>query len=178
MKIEKKTNVSIVIFLILIILIAVFVVCPLVGEINKGFQGLISEKNKLSVLDEQITSLERFKILYKNLEEILEKIDNLFINKEVPVEFIGFLERTASKSSVDIEISPLSGGQTDKDPWSYLIFQITANGSFTKFSSFLEKMESSSYLIEIQNLTISQTGGEKKPAGNVSAAFSFKIFAK
>lgn len=178
MKIEKKTNISIIIFLALIIFIIVFVVSPLIGEIKKGSQGLISEKNKLSVLGEQINSLERFKILYKNLEEILEKIDNLFINKEVPLEFIGFLERTASKSSVDVEISPFSGGQADKNPWPYLIFQITTDGSFPQILSFLEKMENSPYLIEIQNLTINQTGGEKKPTGNVSAAFSFKVFAK
>jgi len=178
MKIEKKTNISIIIFLSLIIFIIVFVICPLIGEIKKSSQGLISEKNKLSVLEEQINSLGRFKILYKNLEEILEKIDGLFVNKEVPVDFIGFLERTADKSSVDIEVSPLSGGQTDTDPWPFLVFQITVDGSFLQILSFLEKMENSPYLVEIQNLTISQTSGEKTPSGNVKASFSFKVFAK
>jgi len=178
MKIEKKTNVSIIIFLVLIIFIIVFVVYPLMGEIKKGSQGLISEKNQLSVLGEQINSLGRFKILYKNLEEILEKIDGLFVNKEVPVDFIGFLERTANKSYIDIEISPLSGGQTDTDPWPLLVFQITADGSFSQILSFLEKIENSPYLIEIQSLTISQISGEKNPAGNVKASFSFKVFAK
>jgi len=178
MNVKKKINTSLFIFFILIVLTIVFIVFPLLIDIKKGSNDLISEKNNLSVLDEQIASLEKFKILYKNLEEILKKIDKLFINSEVPVDFIGFLEKTARSSLVNIEIIPLSSGKIDKDPWPSINFQITANGSFSNFLSFLEKIESSPYLIEIQNLTVVQNSSEKKTAGNIQAIFSFKVFAK
>jgi hypothetical protein len=97
---------------------------------------------------------------------------------EVPVEFIGFLEKTAANSSVNIEISPLPVTKDETDAWSSLNFQIAANGSFPHLLLFIEKLESSPYLIEIQSLTISQLTGEKIPAGNINALFSFKVFAE
>lgn len=178
MTMEKKINTSIIIFLALIVFVNVFIVFPLLGEIKKNSQELISEKKNLAALDEQIASLQRFKILYKNLEEILKKIDNLFINSEVPIDFISFLEKTARSSSVNIDISPFSSEKADKDPWSSLNFQIVAEGSFSRLSSFLEKIENSPYLIEVQNLTISQSTVEKKSPGDIKVLFSFKVFAK
>jgi len=178
MNVKRKINISLIVFLALIVFISVFVVFPLTRDIKKESDELISEKKNLSVLDGQITSLEKFKVLYKNLEEILKKIDNLFINSEIPIDFMSFLEKTARSSSVNIDISPFSLGKADKDPWSSVNFQITATGSFPHFLSFLEKIESSPYLIEIQNLTVSQYSGEKKTAGNIQASFSFKVFAK
>ncbi|MCX6760810.1 MAG: hypothetical protein NTZ84_01730, partial [Candidatus Nealsonbacteria bacterium] len=99
-------------------------------------------------------------------------------DSEVPVDFISFLEKTASQSSVSIEISPFSAGKSGKDSWPFLNFQVNINGSFPSFLSFLEKIENSPYLIEIQNLNISQSAEVKNSSGNVNALISFKAFSK
>jgi hypothetical protein len=174
MKPKNKINLSIAIIVVLFILTTVFVISPLYGGIKKNFQELVSQKESLALLEVKINSLEKFKILYKELEEILKQIDNLFVDPEVPVEFISFLEKRAEESQLEIKISPTSAAKTPKDPWSYLAFQINSTGYFPNFLSFLEKMENSPYLIEIQNLNIGRIDEE----GNVRSTFSIKVYTK
>jgi Tfp pilus assembly protein PilO len=174
MTITKKINLSIITFAILVILLVVFIIFPLFREIKDNSRELISQKESLATLEEKIGNLEKFKILYKELEQILEKIDNLFINSEVPVEFISFLETTAENCQQKIEISPTSAKKSEKELWSSLTFQIASTGSFPNFLKFLEKLETSPYLIEIKNINISKSG----EGGDVKAIFSVKVFAK
>ena len=158
----------------LVVLISVFVIYPLLKEIKDDSQWFVSEKNRFTTLDERIGDLKKFDVLYKDREEILKQIDGLFIDPEVPVDFIDFLEKTGSQSSVNIDIAPFSAGKKDKESWPFLNFQVTVNGSFPSFLIFLEKIENSPYLIEIQSLTISQS----TPPGNIKALLSFKAFSK
>jgi Tfp pilus assembly protein PilO len=178
MIIEKKTNISIVIFLSLIILINVFVVYPLLNEIKNNSQWLVSEKDRFLTLNEKIDNLKNFDVSYQDREETLKQIDDLFIDSEVPVDFISFLEKTGKQSSVNVEITPFSVGKNNKDSWPFLNFQVTISGPFPSFLMFLEKIENSPYLIEIQNLTISQSAEAKQSPGNIKALLSFKAFSK
>lgn len=178
MTIEKRIKISIVIFLTLIISIGAFVIYPLFRKITDESQWLISEKDRFITTNQRINDLKKFDVLYKNREEILKQIDDLFIDAEVPVDFISFLEKTADQSSVSIEISPFSSGKEIKDSWPFLNFQISISGPFPSFLLFLEKMENSPYLIEIQSLNISQSAEVKKSAGNIRALISFKVFSK
>jgi len=88
----------------------------------------------------------------KALIDTLEKIDDLFADPEVPIEFINFLEKNAGKSQLSIEISPMAKKETE--PWPSLSFQISTVGSFSNFLKFLEKLETGPYLIEISNLNV------------------------
>lgn len=178
MIIEKKTNISIVVFLSLIALINIFVVYPLLKEIEDNSQWLISEKDKFLTLNEKIDNLKNFDISYNDREDILKQIDGLFVDPEVPVDFISFLEKTGKQSSVSIEITPFSVGKNNKNTWPFLDFQVSVSGPFPSFLMFLEKIENSPYLIEIQNLTIGQPSEIKQSSGNIKALLSFKAFSK
>ena len=174
MKKTNKITFSIIVFFVLVILIGVFIVNPLYKDIKENSKELVSQKRQLSILETKIRNLEGFKILYKNLEDILEKINDLFVNSEVPVEFIGFLETTAEDCAVTLDISPVSSGQVGKDPWPSLTFRVTLQGSFPGFLKFLEKIENSPYLIEIQNLTVNRT----TDTAEVKGTLSLKVFVK
>jgi len=178
MTIEKKINISIVIFLTLIIVIGAFVVYPLFNDIKNDSQWLVSEKDRFLSLNEKNDDLKKLDVIYKDRGETLKQIDSLFIDSEVPVDFIDFLEKTGNQSSVSVDIAPFTVGKNDKDSWPFLNFQVTINGSFPSFILFLEKMENSPYLIEIQGLTISQPTEEKQLQGNIKALLSFKAFSK
>ena len=172
MKEVSRINLSIIVFFVLTVLIFIFGVYPIFKDIEKNSEELVSQKKELVILEAQITNLEKFKIVYKNLEDILERIQGLFVDARVPVDFIRFLENTAESSSLDISISPTSSGKFGNDYWQSLIFQISSRGSFPNFLRFLEKLENSPYLIEIQSLNISRDGE------NVRAVFSIKVFAE
>jgi len=172
MKEVSRINLSIIVFLVLTVLILIFGVYPIFKDIEKNSEELVNQKKELVILEAQITNLEKFKIVYKSLEDILERIKGLFVDAQVPVDFIRFLENTAESGSLDISISPTSSGKYGSDYWQSLIFQISSSGSFSNFLRFLEKLENSPYLIEVQSLNISRDGE------NVRAIFSIKVFAE
>ena len=172
MKEVSRVNLSIVLFLVLVVLILIFGVYPIFKDIEKNSQEVFRQKKELVILEAQITNLEKFKAVYQELEDILEKIEDLFVNPQVPVDFIRFLENTAENCSSDIGISPTSSGKFGNDYWQSLIFQISSRGSFPNFLKFLEKLENSPYLIEIQSLNISREGN------GVRAVLSIKVFAR
>lgn len=161
----------------MVILVVVFVLIPFFQEISINSKELTSQKENLAVLEAKTANLERFKNLYSGLEKILEEIDNLFVNAEVPVEFIGFLEDTSSKSNLTIKIVP-STQETKGDYWQSVSFQITNTGSFGNFLEFLEKLENSPYLIEIKNVNVSNLPEKEALPGWIKATFSLKVFAK
>lgn len=172
MKEVSRINLSIVVFLVLAVLIFAFGVYPIFKDIGENSEEVLHQKKELVILEAQITNLEKFKIVYKELEEILDKAQDLFVDPQVPVDFIRFLENTAENCSLDVGISPTTSGKFGNDYWQSLIFQISSRGSFPNFLRFLEKLENSPYLIEIQSLNISREGT------NVRAIFSIKVFAE
>ncbi len=174
MTITQKNNLSIIVFTALIILIAVFIIYPLFGEIKNSSKELVSQRENSAILEAKIKNLEEFKVIYKNLEESFKKIDSLFINSEAPVEFIGFLESTSEEYRLKIEILSSSVSKTEKDFWPNITFQINTAGSFSNFLKFMEKIENSPYLIEIQNLNIGRSTG----SNDIKASFSIKVFTK
>ena len=161
----------------MIILMVVFILIPFLREISINSKKLISQKENLAVLEAKAANLERFKNLYSGLKKILEEIDGLFVNVEVPVEFIGFLEDTSSESNLTIKIVP-STQETKGDYWQSISFQITNTGSFDNFLEFLEKLENSPYLIEVKNVNVSNLPEKEALPGWIKATFSLKVFAK
>jgi len=152
MTIKNKINLSLVIFSILIIGFIAFLIYPLFEGIKNNSEDLTSKKQKILSLEAKIGDLEKFQSLWREIEPSFKKIDQSFIEPKVPVEFISFLEMTARDCAIDIEISSALPSKVEKDPWPSLFFQISSTSSFPKFLKFLAKIETSPYLIEIQNL--------------------------
>lgn len=186
MTLKNKINLSLVIFIILIISFIVFLIYPLFKEIKNSSEELISEKQKLTSLERKIANLEEFQSLWSKIEPNFKKADQLFIDPEVPVKFINFLEATAKDCGVPIEISSALPTKIEKDPWPSLFFQISSTSSFSKFLRFLAKIEASPYLIEIQNLNVRRLTEkelklkefEKYSLGDVETTLSIKVYTK
>jgi len=167
---NNKTYIAISVFVASAILMVIFLVFPAFQAISRASIDLSSQEKSLILFGERMNSLEGFKLVYNDLK--LVEVDNLFIDSEVPVEFIGFLEREAEETEVALEIAPASPRDSRQDSWPSLTFQINANGSFPQFLQLLEKLENSPYLIEINNLNIS----EAEEVGNVKSVFSIKVY--
>lgn len=173
MIVVKKNTLSIFIFLILTILVVSFGIYPIFKDIQKNYQTFISQKDKLASLAAQIENLNKLKITYEKLEPSLEKIDKIFVNPGLPVEFIAFLEKIAKDSKIEIKIS--SPPLREKDILTSLNFQINTTGFFPNFLSFFEKIETAPYLIEIQNLNVSKAG---KVEAGIAANLSIKVYSR
>lgn len=164
---------------LLVVLAVIFVILPLFNEIKGKSGELAAQKEKFSALEAKIANLKEFEGLYSELQYLLKEIDKLFVNSAVPVEFIGFLERTAKECRLEIEILSALNTKAEKDFWSSITFQTAATGSFLDFMKFLEKIENSLYLLEVQRISVNKPSEVKDVVSEgVKSNFSVKVFVK
>jgi len=187
MSYKNKINIYIALFFFLTLILAVFLIHPVVSDIQKESKNLISQKESLLVLETKINNLKDFKDSLPNINVASVKIDNLLINDKAPVSFVRFLEKSAEETDIIMEISATQPGKSSRNTmWPTLSFQIKTLSSFPNFLEFLEKIESSSYLIDIESLNIkhvteseiTEHPPEKLFLKDVNVNFTIKVFAK
>ena len=182
----KKIYLSIIAFAILNILLIVFIVFPLLKEVKKNSEAFLLEKNKIASLSKEEESRKKMEDLYKNYQSDLEEIEKVFVDPEVPIEFIGFLEKTAAVSQTQLKILSMTQKIEKEDPWPSLSFQLSAIGSFPDFLRFLEKLENSPYLIEASELNarslaekeIKSKELENFPLADTNIFLTIRVFTK
>lgn len=179
---KQKIYLSITTFGVIAVLLLSFGIYPLLKDIQKQSEDFISQKEKMASIQREMKNFKEIESSYKANQDNLNKIDELFVDPDVLMDFISFLEKNAQVSQLKIEISPLAQKE-EIEPWPSLSFNISALGSFPDFLKFLEKLENSSYLIEIFNLNIKRlVEGEIKPetfsSGDINATFSIKVYTK
>ena len=186
MNLIRKNYLSILIIGISSTLLVVLVVYPLFKGIGEFSYNLFLEKNKIIYLNKEKEEVEKTENFYDSYQTDLEKIDNLFIDSEVPVQFINFLENTATESQIKLEISSMVKGKDKEGPWPSLSLQLLTTGSFSNFSKFLDKLENAPYLIEILELNTRKIAEKEKqaqgkegiPNADTSSILLIKVFTK
>lgn len=171
---KNKITISIIAFIVFSALIVGLLIIPVFQRLGRASQELQSQEGNLISLETQMEDLNEFKVIYQEITPFLENMDALFTDPDVPVDFITFLERKALESNLTTTISPSAYQKQKDDPWPSLNFQITSTGSFPEFMEFLEKLENSPYLLETQNLNVSQIA----KSNDVKAVLSIKVFTK
>ncbi len=174
---KKKIIVFSLIFGIASLSLICFVIYPLFKGIKKNSEELIIAKRESILLQGKTGKIEQFRKTYEDLRPDLEKIDHLFIDSEAPIDLIKFLKKTAEDSDLSNNISSVSVKTAETDPWSSLGFQVTLKGFLPDFLKFLEKIETTPYLIEVQNLAIKKVNGSGLNLG-VSAALVIKVYTR
>lgn len=149
----KKIIIISIIFGIVVMILLCFVIYPLLSGVKKNSQEFILARKELVSFKTETEEFEQSKEVYRSLKTDLEKIDQLFINPDVPIDLIKFWRETAKDSGLLIDISPISLGAEETVLWDSIGFRLDLIGSFSNFLKFLEKMETAPYLIEIQNLS-------------------------
>ncbi|MDD5144650.1 MAG: hypothetical protein PHW72_00745 [Candidatus Pacebacteria bacterium] len=173
MLLNNKIKISVALIVFLAVIMAVFLVRPILSGIKASSEELKKQREESYMIESKISSLEDFRTIYNGLEGFLEEIDGLFVDSDVPIVFINFLENKAKDSNLEIKISSNVTKTDKKDFWPFLVFQINAKGSFVNYLKFLHKIENGSYLAEVENVNVLRSGED-----NVSASFSVKVFAK
>jgi hypothetical protein len=176
---RKKIYIIILVFFLIAVFLILFFVYPIFKEIQENYEDLISGKNDFFIMAEEFSEVENFRQKYEEYKANLEKTDNLFVDSQNPVEFIKFLEKTASDAGVNLEISSPSFSQGDK--FSLIIFRLSSYGDFSKNLSFIRKLETGPYLIGIKNLDIGRykdIKNLKEQSENLKIVFLVNVFAK
>ncbi|MDO8663229.1 MAG: hypothetical protein Q7K28_00090 [Candidatus Wildermuthbacteria bacterium] len=166
MALEAKIKIFLIVFLTAGACFSIFTIYSLQREIQNSSQQFISQRQASLALDSKIKSLAEFNDRYQKLSPDLEKANALFASAELPVDFIRFLEKTSSDSGVTIKISPSAPAKASRDLWMSSVFHLVSNGPFPNFLRFLEKLENSQYLIEIQDLSIAKLSEAELKSGD------------
>ncbi len=161
---ETRNKIILLSFLfgILSVFLVVFFVYPLFKDINDNLENIKREKKEVIFSKKEASDFHKLREAYKKTKESLDKINKLFVNYDVPVNLIQFLEKTADKNQLSINISPSieRGRQAQKKGkdkfWRSVNFRLTLTGQFPLFLNFLEEIELGPYLLTVDNLTISR----------------------
>ena len=167
---KKKTYITLAAFSSIHLLLILFVIFPLFQDITKGAKELLSKREKLASLE---VKTQKAAVLRKKLQVLksdLEKIQNLFVDFQMPIEFLQFLEETAKNCDVSVDISLL--GKREKE----LDLRLSLIGTFPNCLKFLDKLESAPYLVKIGDFTARKLEKiEQKEASMQNVKFDFSI---
>jgi hypothetical protein len=182
---KRKIIIVSITFGVVAALLIIAVGIPSIMAVKKNLAELISIKKELALSNGGAKMSQQLRNRYKKIEANLDRIDKLFIDPQAPIDLIEFWEKTAADCGLSIAISPASLQAKKGDPWNSIGFQINLIGSFPDFSKFLEKTESSFYLIKAQSLVIDKLeknkNKEKSPEihpGDIKANLLVKVFTK
>jgi hypothetical protein len=150
----------------------------LFGSIQQDSNNLVATKNSIVALDAQSVETQKFKEKYQDYKPNLEKISSMFVDMDNPVDFIKFLENSAADSDMTSQISLPSAPQLAGQ--NFAILQFSGTGYFSDVFSFIKTIESGSYLLEVENLSIQPTPNtsSKAVSKTVDASFTLKVFTK
>lgn len=182
MTLKSQIYISIFAFLILISLLIFLFVLPLYNEIKRVSENLILINQKLAFSKERLENIGKLREIEKRIEPFVEKIEKSFVKIEEPIGFINFLEKISQECQVFLQISSPFPKKEVKE----IEFQILVASSFSKVFCFLEKLESSNYLIRISGLNFTKlTESDLKikefenfSIKDVKANITFKVYGK
>lgn len=172
--------------IVIIILLVALLLFPLLLGIKRGSSSLVNIIKELNIISNKSGGIEVAKETCREIDFYLEKGTNLFIDKEVPVRLIRFLEDEANNLNLDINISPVSLKEAKDDIWEFVGFRLNLTGSYNNFIRFLRYVEAGPFLIELSDMSIKALSESELKSKNyeqfslndVVAILTIKVFAK
>src|SRR4030042_2763115 len=119
-----KIYISLIIFGAIIFCFIFFVFSPVQKQTKEDSQEAIIQRQKLLALKSREASLVKLREDYLKVGSGLEKIDNLFLDTDYPLESLNYLEKTAQDSGVKINTSAPSYLK-ENQPWPCFSVQIS-----------------------------------------------------
>ncbi len=147
---------------------------PFLDKIETNSKGIVDTQKESSRLVMQTVELTKFENSLDQYQSDLDKINSIFIDGDTPLEFIQLLEITALESNARLEISSIVTPAIKTEEWMTLTFNVVLDGSFNDLMRFLEKLEFSNYLIQIEDLVITLDNSEE----SIRMTSSIKLLAK
>mgnify|MGYP006290824417 CR=1 FL=1 len=183
---KKQLILTSVIFGLVAVVLVFIILKPLRAKLEKASGEYALAKKDLGTIENRREDLKKAQEDYKGVEKDLDSVRQFFVDPAAPLELLRFLEERASHSNLSIAISPYNFKEDEKaDFWETIGLQLSLSGSFSGFLAFLEELENSFYLIEVQSLSVDKLSeksirGEDKeiPADAVRSNLVIRILTR
>jgi hypothetical protein len=151
---SKKKLVMSAIFLVICLLLA-FISYSFFGKkITENSIALLEARKSLSLSESRYQNQVQDEKLFNKISDDNVKINSLFISPDDPIKLIKFWEELASKCEVGVEITTTGVIASESDAWKSVGYKISAKGSVSNVLRFIEKLERSPYISEIQSVSL------------------------
>jgi hypothetical protein len=158
----------------------------LTDKIMSSSNLLAEKKGEIEATQKSWEQITRSQKDLQLIKPELAKIDEAFVPKNQPIEFINQLENLAQKTSNLFEIDLLTLGGDPKKPENAIAFQIRLTGTFPNLMHFLRYLENMKYFAQVQSMNISRVApgvvkteaGEDIPAQSVYSIINLKALTK
>ncbi|MFH1575359.1 MAG: type 4a pilus biogenesis protein PilO [Candidatus Nealsonbacteria bacterium] len=151
-------------------------ICPLFFSIKQNSETFLSQKRTLVELEKKSNDLKIFQSTYETYDANIKKMNQLLVDREEPIEFIEFLEGEAGNSKLTIDLTPLTLKAIEEDFWPSMSFRVDMAGSFQNFLKFLDKVESSPYLIALSGFSLNKP--QQNTNGDITISFQMKVYTR
>jgi len=186
MNCRQKIYLTLVIFVVAVIALLLFLICPLDNKIKTLSSELAEKSNIVSSYKEKggdyLTWLHEE---YIRLETQISKINKSFVNSEKAIDFILAIERTAVLTNNYQDIKEI---RLVEEEGNILFFQISLWGNFPDLIKFLAQIENMDCFVESDSLQITKIGerdlrgladkGIMVSAGDIKSTINIKVYTK
>jgi Tfp pilus assembly protein PilO len=179
---QKKIFFSILISITILAVILGFLIWPLFSQVKSFATIILTQKSTLKLLQDQVTTLEDFQKNYNLYSGQFQRIANGFVNQEVPLNFIEYLEALGRSNNLEVVINNMGfDSKNKKDALTALDFQVNAKGVVSNSLRFLEQLENGTWFLEIRQMNLEKEildPDQPKPKESaVSLSLSLSVFA-
>lgn len=134
-----------------------------------------------AAIQAQREEVRQFNAISSQYTQEFAQLDGVLLNVDVPTQFFRFLQNVAKETYVDISITPSSYEPSREGSWASVNLQVNLKGSYSDSLSFMEKLENAAYLINIQSINITKTGGDDQDLQtneDVAMNLGLKVYAR
>ena len=173
MRVNK--NIIITAFFLFFALAAGLVFYPLIANIKKIALEIGGQKALAAAYDRRIDAARFFSEFARDEKVMMDLAAGAFADAAMPLDMINALESAAATAGVGVEFLPLAQDA------SFLKIEMNLSGDSSGVWRFIEKMENSPYLAEIESVNVSLAGSPAdrlSEQGGVVARVLLKIYVK
>ncbi|MFH1451165.1 MAG: hypothetical protein ABIF89_00975, partial [bacterium] len=112
---DKKAVISLGIFFLTFFSLILFLIVPLFAGIRKSSAEFLARIDRLTNLRREIEEIEEAEIFYRDRAPDMQRIEKLFVNTELPIDFMMFLEDSATQAGLIFEASSVNSSGISAD---------------------------------------------------------------
>ncbi len=141
-------------FLLLAAAIVILGVVPIIASIEKIAAQTSERRFQIDTYGRHIANTRDF-IAFEKQENIgLNMVKAGFTDANMPLDLINLLENVAKESDLEIKFSPIAEQKLSNGEWPFIKIEANVGGMVESILKFVDKIENSRYLIEIESIDI------------------------
>jgi hypothetical protein len=157
MTLKKITNeplAAVLVFTAVPLAIIFLAIMPLIINVRDIGFDILRRQALVDNYELRISKARDFIQFCKQQKEDFNNLENIFVDSQMPLGFIGALEAAAKETGVIMEFSPSVPQQAGKNEWPSLIMNAELTGGISNIWQFAEKIENMPYLVAVQSFEV------------------------